>query len=324
MSTNLDNLKRLYYNTLRIRLIEEKIADLYSEQEMRCPVHLSIGQEAIAVGVCSALSVQDYVLSNHRSHAHYLAKGGDLKAMLAEIYGKATGCSNGKGGSMHLVDLSVGFLGSAPIVGSTIPIAVGAAFGGVMKGQSQVVVSFFGDGATEEGVFYESLNFALLKKLPVIFVCENNYYSVYSPLSVRQPESRNIVDIVKGVGIKSFEGDGNDALQVYEITERAVNEIRDGNGPVFLKFDTYRWREHCGPNYDNDLGYRTESEFQEWKKRDPVKLLAERLLQDKAILQQDLDSIKEIIINEIEEAVVFAKQSPFPEESMLLEDIYAS
>lgn len=324
MSTTFDILKRLYYSALRIRLTEEKIADLYSEQEMRCPVHLSIGQEAIAVGVCSTLSVQDYVLSNHRSHAHYLAKGGNLKTMLAEIYGKATGCSRGKGGSMHLVDLSVGFLGSAPIVGSTIPIAVGAALGGVMKGNPQVVVSFFGDGATEEGVFYESLNFALLKKLPVIFVCENNYYSVYSPLSVRQPEGRNVIDAVKGIGIESIEGDGNDAFQVYEITKHAVNQAREGNGPIFLKFDTYRWREHCGPNYDNDLGYRTETEFQEWKKRDPIKLLADRLFQDKDILHQEMNTITETIKNEIEEAVLFAKQSPFPEESMLLEDIYAS
>ena len=317
-------MKELYYRALRIRLIEEKIADLYSDQEMRCPVHLSIGQEAIAVGVCSALMVQDYVLGNHRSHAHYLAKGGNLKAMLAEIYGKKTGCSGGKGGSMHLVDLSVGFLGSAPIVSSTIPIAVGTAFGTSLKGDNQVTVSFFGDAATEEGVFYESLNFASLKKLPVIFVCENNLYSVYSPLSVRQPEGRNIVDIVRGIGIESLEGDGNDALQVYEMAEQAVKKARNGNGPVFLKFDTYRWREHCGPNYDNDLGYRTQAEFQEWKKRDPVNLLDVRLLENNILGRLEMDIMAETINSEIDEAVIFAKQSPFPEESMLLEDIYAS
>ena len=316
MNINFEVLKELYYRALRIRLIEEKIADLYSDQEMRCPVHLSIGQEAIAVGVCSALMVQDYVLGNHRSHAHYLAKGGNLKAMLAEIYGKKTGCSGGKGGSMHLVDLSVGFLGSAPIVSSTIPIAVGTAFGTSLKGDNQVTVSFFGDAATEEGVFYESLNFASLKKLPVIFVCENNLYSVYSPLSVRQPEGRNIVDIVRGIGIESLEGDGNDALQVYEMAEQAVKKARNGNGPVFLKFDTYRWREHCGPNYDNDLGYRTQAEFQEWKKRDPVNLLDVRLLENNILGRLEMDIMAETINSEIDEAVIFAKQSPFPEESM--------
>jgi len=318
-----ETLKRLYYQMLRIRMVEEKIAELYPEQEMRCPVHLSIGQEAVAVGVCANLSRDDYVLSTHRSHAHYLAKGGDLKAMMAELYGKVTGCSKGKGGSMHLVDLSVGFLGATPIVGSTIPIAVGAAFGSVMRGDPRVTVAFFGDAAPEEGVFHESINFAALKKLPVVFGCENNLYSVHSPLSARQPEGREIFELAKGHGVESYQGDGNDAIEVYRLAERAIRKARQGGGPTFLEFKTYRWREHCGPYYDFDLGYRTESEFQEWRRRCPIEMLKKRLFSDGVLSNQDMDDMVSDLEAEIEDAVVFAKQSPFPEERLLLEHIYA-
>lgn len=304
---------------LRIRMVEEKIAELYPEQEIRCPTHLCIGQEAVAVGVCASLSRNDYVLSGHRSHGHYLAKGGDLKAMMAELYGKVTGCSRGKGGSMHLVDLSVGFLGATPIVGSTIPIAVGAAFGSVMRGEQRVSVVFFGDAAVEGGVFHESINFAVLKKLPVIFVCENNLYSVYSPLSVRQPEGREIFCLAKGYGVDSFQGDGNDVIKVYTLAQKAIRKARRGDGPTFLEFKTYRWREHCGPYYDNDLGYRTESEFQKWKQRCPIERLRERLLRDSILCNQDIEHMKHKLEAEIEEAVVFAKESPFPEKVFLQE-----
>lgn len=317
-------LRRLYYQMLRIRMIEEKIAALYPEQEIRCPVHLSIGQEAIAAGVCACLSRDDYVLSGHRSHAHYLAKGGNLNAMMAEIYGKVTGCSKGKGGSMHLVDLSAGFLGATPIVGSTIPIAVGAAFGSVMRGEQRVTTVFFGDGATEEGVFHESLNFAVLKTLPVVFVCENNLYSVYSPLSVRQPKGREISRLAEGHGIESYQGDGNNVVEVFGMVERAIHKARQGGGPTFLEFATYRWREHCGPNYDNDLGYRTESEFLEWKERDPIKTFSERLLSDGVLCNQDIDSMTRKLEAEMDDAVAFAKDSPFPEGQLLLEHIYAA
>ena len=315
--------KSIYEMMLRIRMVEEKIAELYPEQEMRCPAHLCIGQEAVAVGVCANLSGNDYVLSNHRSHGHYLAKGGDLKAMMAELYGKITGCSHGKGGSMHLVDLSVGFLGATSIVGSTIPIAVGAAFGSVMHGEQRVAVVFFGDAAVEEGVFHESINFAALKRLPVVFVCENNLYSVYSPLSVRQPEGREIFGLAKGHGMESYQGDGNDVVEVYTLAEQATGKARQGGGPTFLEFKTYRWREHCGPSYDNDLGYRTESEFQEWKQRCPLEKLKERLLRDGVLCNQDIEDMIRNLEVEIEEAVVFAKESPFPEEQHLLEHIYA-
>lgn len=313
----------LYYNMLRIRMIEEKIAELYPEQQMRCPVHLSIGQEAVAAGVCACLSRDDYVLSNHRSHGHYLAKGGNLKAMMAELYGKVTGCSQGKGGSMHLVDLSVGFLGATPIVGSTIPIAVGVAFGSMMRDENRVTVAFFGDAATEEGVFHESVNFAVLKKLPVIFVCENNMYSVYSPLSVRQPEGREISDLAKGYGIESYQGNGNDVAEVYRLTEQAVHKARKGGGPTFLEFKTYRWREHCGPNYDNDLGYRTESEFRRWQQCCPIEKPKELLLKDGYFSRQDIDRMVSELDAEILDAVLFAKESPFPVEQLLFKDIYA-
>lgn len=318
-----DTLKKLYYEMLRIRMIEEKIAELYPEQQMRCPVHLSIGQEAVAVGVCANLAREDYVLSNHRSHGHYLAKGGNLKAMMSELYGKVTGCSQGKGGSMHLVDLSAGFLGATPIVGSTLPIAVGVAFGSVMRGEENVSIVFFGDAATEEGVFHESLNFAALKKLPVIFICENNLYSVYSPLSVRQPEGREIFELAKGYGVESYQGDGNDVVEVYRLAEQAVRKARKGGGPTFLEFKTYRWREHCGPCYDNDLGYRTESEFLQWKRCCPIEKLKERMLVDGIFSKEDIDGMVGVLEAEIEDAVRFARESPFPEEHHLLKDIYA-
>ena len=316
-------LRELLRNMLWIRMVEERIAELYPEQQMRCPVHLCIGQEAVAAGVCADLSRNDYVLGGHRSHGHYLAKGGDLKAMMAELYGKAAGCSQGKGGSMHLTDTSAGFLGSSPIVGSTIPIAVGVAFGSVMRGEKRVTVVFFGDGAAEEGVFHESLNFAALKGLPVIFVCENNLYSVYSPLSVRQPPTREICDLARSHGIESYQGDGNDVTEVYTMARRAISKARDGGGPTFFEFTTYRWREHVGPNYDNDLGYRSESEFQEWRERCPIERLKRRLQEDGVLLKEDIERMESSLRAQIEDAVAFAKESPFPEEPLMWEHIYA-
>ncbi len=311
-----------YRDMLRIRMVEEKIAELYPQQKMRCPVHLCIGQEAVAVGVCATLSPEDYVMSTHRSHGHYLAKGGDLNALLAELYGKGTGCSRGIGGSMHLVDLAAGFLGSVPIVAATIPIAVGAAFGCVMRKESRVTVVFFGEAATEEGVFHESLNFAALKQLPVVFVCENNLYSSYSPLSVRQPAGREVVRIAEGLGVESHPGDGNDVVEVCRLTKRAVQKARQGGGPSLLEFKTYRWREHCGPNFDNNFGYRTEAEFLEWKTRCPIARLKHRLSGERLLSDEELTRITESMETEIEVAVAFAEQSPVPEEE-LLQGIFA-
>ena len=316
-------LKKLYHNMLRIRAVEEKIADLYPEQQIRCPVHLSVGQEAVAVGVCAALEPEDYAVSTHRSHSHYLAKGGDLKAMLSELYGRVTGCCKGKGGSMHLIDRSVGFLGAVPIVGSTIPIGVGAAFGTVMRKERRVTIVFFGDGATEEGVFHEAVNFAVLKRLPVVFVCENNFFSVYSSLAARQPPTREIFELARGHGLESRQEDGNDVEAVYGLTKAAVEKARVGDGPTFLEFKTYRWREHCGPNYDNHVGYRSEQEFERWKARCPIELLKRRLLEQGLIDERELADMDERLATEIAEAVAFAKSSPFPEAQMLQEHLYA-
>ncbi|MBU4501389.1 MAG: thiamine pyrophosphate-dependent dehydrogenase E1 component subunit alpha [Nanoarchaeota archaeon] len=312
----------LLYKMLRIRMVEEKIAELYPEQEMRCPTHLSIGEEATAVGVCENLKKEDIVMSNHRSHAHYLAKGGELKGLIAELYGKATGCSKGRGGSMHLIDKSVSFLGATPILGGTIPIAVGAAFGSVMQNRDNIAVAFFGDAAVEEGIFHESLNFASLKNLPVLFICENNLYSVQTPLSARQPK-RDIYLLGKAHAIESYQENGNDIIKVYEATKKAVKKIKAGKGPVFLEFLTYRWREHCGPNYDFDIGYRTKAEVLKWKKRCPIAALKKQMLKDKIISNTQIERMVEEICDEIDEAVHFAKTSPFPNKSDLYQHIYS-
>ena len=312
-AADVETRRRLYRELTRIRLIEEKIVELYPEQEMRCPVHLSIGQEAVPVGISAHLRKDDQVMSGHRSHAHYLAKGGSLRAMYAEFYGKATGCASGRGGSMHLVDLDAGVLGSVPIVGATIPIGVGAAWAGRMRGTDQIFVVYFGEGATEEGVFYEAINFASLKKLSVLFVCENNLYSVYSPMSVRQPEGVAVYEKAKAHGVPVRYGNGNDVMEVHRIAREAVNFVRAGNGPMFLEFETYRWREHCGPNFDNSLGYRTEAEFDIWRKRCPLDSFEAQLLGDGVVSPEQSAEIRREIQSEIEDAVAFAKGSPYPE-----------
>jgi TPP-dependent pyruvate/acetoin dehydrogenase alpha subunit len=315
-------LRRLYEHMLRVRRVEEKIVELYPEQQMRCPVHLSIGQEAAAAGSCAALEKADHAYSTHRSHGHYIAKGGSLRAMMAELYGKATGCCKGLGGSMHLVDLSVGYMGSTPIVGSSIPIGVGDAFAATMQRKNRVVMVFFGEGATEEGVFHESVNFAVLKKLPVIFVCENNLYSVYSPMSVRQPAHREVYSVAQGHGIECRNGDGNDVALVHEITRGAVEKARSGGGPTFLEFKTYRWREHCGPNFDNNIGYRTEQEYLAWRKLCPLEAFEARYA-GKGVTASEMKEIGARIDREISDAVAFAKESPWPAADQMSQGVYA-
>jgi len=305
-------------------MVEETIAGLYALQQMRCPVHLCIGQEAVAAGVCAQLRTADYLMSNHRSHGHYLAKGGDMKAMFAEIFGKATGCSGGKGGSMHLVDLTVNILGTTPIVGGVIPVAAGIAFGTVLQNKKRLSAVFMGEAAAEEGVFAETLNFCALKRLPVLFVCENNFFSVYSPLSVRQPAARSNSKLAAAYGIPAHAGDGNDVSGVYEAAGKAVRHIRVHGGPYYLEFKTYRWREHCGPNYDNDLGYRKESDFIKWRKRCPVENYQRKLLRDRILNSAVLEGMKSRISAEIAEAVRFAKESPFPPASDALSGVYSN
>ena len=297
---------KLFESMLRIRLVEESIADKYSEQKMRCPTHLSIGQEAIAVGVCANLTSQDQVLSTHRAHAHYLAKGGCLNSMMAEIYGKASGCSKGMGVSMHLIDTSVGFMGSTATVGNTIPVAVGLALEKKLTRKKSIACVFFGDGATEEGAFYESVNFAIIHSLPILFICENNLYSVYSGLEVRQPVDRKIHKMVRAMGISAQHGNGNDVEEVARKVKHAKTIILKSGGPQFLEFDTYRWREHCGPNFDNNIGYREESEFLKWKKKDPLKNFYSENSQK--YIDRKIDTISQ----EIDDAHQFADDSKFP------------
>ncbi|MBI5195195.1 MAG: thiamine pyrophosphate-dependent dehydrogenase E1 component subunit alpha [Nitrospirae bacterium] len=314
LRTNIDAkiLIQLLYQMKRIRAVEETIAERYNEWKMRCPTHLCTGQEAVSAGVCAVLRKDDFVVSTHRAHGHYLAKGGDLKRMIAEIYGKAAGCSSGKGGSMHLIDKSVGFMGSTSIVGGTIPVGTGLGFSILLNGTDQISCVFFGDGATEEGVFYESINFAILKKLPVLYICENNLYSVYSPLCVRQPAERSISKMVSSLGIASDSGDGNDATEVYTKVINAVEHIRQGKGPFLLEFATYRWREHCGPNFDNDIGYRTEEEYLCWKKKDPIMLLENEMKNRDVFNPGEVQRVDSLIESEVHEAFSFAESSPFP------------
>lgn len=318
-----DVARKMLYGIMRVRLIEERIRELYAEQEMRCPTHFSIGQEAVAVGVCAHLKQEELITSAHRSHAHYLAKGGDLKAMLAELYGKATGCAAGKGGSMHLIDLSAGFFGAVPVVGSTIPIGVGTAFSSVLQGAPCLTIIFFGDAATETGVFHESLNIAAIHKLPVVMVCENNLYSVLTPLSARKPSDREIVQLAEGHGVFNRQGDGNDADEVFFLAGEAIHHARAGKGPAFLEFKTYRWFEHCGPLSDDHLGYRPPGELDAWKARDPLKLYRERLCSNGTVNAADLELMEKAIHAEIEEAVAFAKASPFPTRDQLGKHLYA-
>jgi len=262
----------------------------------------------------------DFAVSTHRGHAHYLAKGGDLEAMIAEIYGKATGCAKGKGGSMHLIDLSVNFMGTSAIVGNSIPIGVGLALSAQLKGTDQISCVFLGDGAIEEGVFYESVNFAAVRKLPVLFICENNLYSVYSPLSVRHPKGRSIARMVEAMGVQIAEGDGNDALVIHQIMQDAVDEVRAGGGPYFLEFFTYRWREHCGPNFDNDIGYRTQEEFQGWQNREPISRM-ERALHKTA--PAVMDEMRAEVNAEVQAAFKCAEAASFPAQSDAYQGVYA-
>jgi TPP-dependent pyruvate/acetoin dehydrogenase alpha subunit len=293
---------------LKIRLTEEEIARRYGEQKMRCPTHLSIGQEAVPAVLSQFLSNEDLVVSTHRGHAHYLAKNGDLKKMIAELYGKKSGCSAGKGGSMHLIDLGVGFMGTSAIVGNSIPIGVGLALQQSMAKSDYISVVYLGDGAIEEGVFYESINFAVTKKLRVIFVCENNLYSVYSPLKVRQPADRPISNIAKAIGAMSLTCDGNDIFKLRKTFGDAIALTKSSDTPVFIECATYRWLEHCGPNYDNDLNYREQSEFDYWKNKDPIIKAAEQC----CLSDYDLNVIKTELRQEIDEAFDFAENSPFP------------
>jgi TPP-dependent pyruvate/acetoin dehydrogenase alpha subunit len=310
---------RLYKNILRYRLVELEIAKEYQNQLMRCPTHLSIGQEAVSAAFAELANKKDFAVSSHRAHIHYLAKGGNLKKMIAEIYGKKNGCSKGKGGSMHLIDLNVNFMGSSAIVGNSIPIGTGLGLSATIKKTNQKSFIFFGDGAIEQGAFYESINFAAVRNLPTVFVCENNLYSVYSPLKDRQPKNRKIFKMINSIGLKSYSCDGNNVVSCYNTFSKALKFVEKKKKPVFLEFYTYRHFEHCGPNIDDNLNYRSTRELNFWKKKDPLEISKKKLKKNELIR---LNQIEKTIKKEIKEAFDYAKKSPYPNIKSAFEDVY--
>lgn len=306
-----DQYTTILYKMLRIRMVEEEIARKYPEGRMRCPIHLSIGQEGAAVMVCEQISPRDLAVSTHRGHAHYLAKGGDLKRFIAELHGRVTGATRGRGGSMNLSDLEAGFVASTAIVGNTVPIGVGLAFAQKLKKNDALSCVFLGDAAVEEGVVYESLNFAVLKQLPVIFLCENNLYSVNTPIHLRQPVNRSICEMARGIGAKVKKLDGNDVVASFDEVRSSIDDLRQNGGVWFLEFDTYRYKVHCGS--EDDLGSdRPKEEFDHWLARDPVFLLQQYLLENQIISEKYIAMSRAKIQTEIIEAFDFAEKSPFP------------
>lgn len=307
--------ERFYRSLYRIRRVEEEIARVYPTDKIKSPVHLAIGQEAVSVGVCAALGPADVVSGTYRSHALYLAKGGDLRRMIAELYAKATGCARGKGGSMHLVDPAAGVLGTSAVVGTTIPVAVGYAYAAKVRGRTTVTASVFGDGAVEEGVFHESLNFAALRKVPVLFVCENNFYAIHAPQRTRQ-STLDLVGRVRGYGIVAERVETGDVGEIHARAAAAVTAIRGGAGPRFLECLTYRWKEHVGPREDFEAGYRSRGEAEPWFARDEVARVAARLPgRVRSAIEAEVEA-------EIREAFEFAEASPEPEPAELYTDVF--
>ncbi|MGA7933708.1 MAG: thiamine pyrophosphate-dependent dehydrogenase E1 component subunit alpha [Kovacikia sp.] len=302
--------EELFYKALRIRLVEERIIELYPSDRIQSPVHLSIGQEAIAVGICQSLRLTDLLFGSYRSHAFYLAKGGDLNLFFAELYGKLTGGCQGKAGSMHLTAPEIGFMGSSAVIASTIPHAIGAALATKQLNKDQVIVVAFGDGATEQGVYHESLNFVALHQLPVIFVCENNRLAVHSCLEARQ--SYRIVDHVSAYGIPTTQvAAGYDLIKVHDSFAEILQQVRQSKSPHFLEVQTFRYKEHVGPGDDYAAGYRSIQELERWQANDP-------LIQNRELVEQFTPAI----VQEIDAAVEFAESSPAPGREHLLTDVF--
>jgi len=307
---------------LQIRYFEEALVDLYARGLLPGIVHLSVGQEAAAVGVCENLRKDDFILSTHRGHGHFIAKGGELKPMMAEIFGRKAGYCKGKGGTQHIACLDFGSLGSLGIVGSGIPIAVGAGLSAKLRQTDQVAVSFFGDGASNRGTFHEGLNFASLYKLPVIFVCENNLYGEFTS----QKRHQTIVDIANRAASYVMPGvtvDGNDVIAVYEAVKPAVERARQGDGPTLIECKTYRWRGHFEADPGQGERYRTKEEIASWMEKCPIKRYKLRLLQDNIITESEIEKVENAVRNQIEETIAYAKESPFPEPEETLDDVFA-
>lgn len=317
-----EQLTGLYKTMVRIRMVEDRIAEEYKFDEIKTPIHLSIGQEAIAAGVCLHLKPEDYLLGTHRSHAQYLAKGGDLKKMIAELYLRKTGCSGGRGGSMHLVAPELGIPGSTAIVGGDLPLGTGTALASKLRDDGKVTAIFFGDGAVDEGTFHESIGFAALKKLPVLYVCENNHYAINSRETARH-NNLNIAQWAAGYGIISRQIDGNDVLEVSKYAEEAAADCRAGNGPFFLECNTYRWKGHIGTVDDVGSGYRPEDEHRYWLSKDPIQWYGSYLRSIDLWDDQAEEALRAEIGREIQEAFEFAQSSPKPSPEELSEHVFS-
>lgn len=312
----------LHRELLRMRRGEQLLASLYRHQLMRTPTHFSIGQEAVSVGICAALDLpHDIVVTHHRSHAAYLACGGDFGALAAELYGRVTGCSKGRGGSVHLTARHFGFLASSAILGEMVAVATGCALAFKMNGGSQVATSFCGEATAEEGVLYEAWNYAALHKLPVLFVIENNGYSTESGLHTRQPRGTSLVRRAKEFGLRAYWEDGNDVMSVYETAKQIIPAVREGN-PAVIEFETYRWLEHVGPNFDFESGrtYRSKDELEYWMRRCPIER-SKRALIAAGYEEADLDAMDHDIQAELTDMALKEKMEPMPDPSTLLENV---
>ena len=316
---NKDTLLKMYFTMTKIRDFENAITDVYSRGLMNGLSHLYNGEEAIATGVCLNLSSKDSAISTHRCHGHLIAQGADLKKMMAEVLGRKTGYCKGKGGSMHIMDISKGILGANGIVGAGIPIATGAAYSAKYRGTDQVVVSFFGDGASNQGAFHESINMAAAWKLPVVYVCENNLFAV--AVDIRNVTNNpNIADRAFGYGIPGVVVDGNDVLEVYRVINTAFVRARKGEGPTLIECKTYREKGHNSG--DPGTVYRLEEEKKAWIKRDPIKTFRERLIKEKIVSEKEIENLEKESRKLAEEAVQFAENSPFPEPEEAYQDIF--
>lgn len=311
-----------YYKMLRIRRIEERLVQEYLDKNIRSFVHFYIGQEAVAVGVCMALTNKDYAFGTHRCHGHYLAKGGSLKRMIAELFGKSTGCSRGKGGSMHLVDKSVGYMGSISILASVAPIAVGAAFAQKYRDDNNITIVFVGDGASDEGGFYESINLAALMEAPIIFVRENNLYAGMTSTEDRHSKSFKMSHIIKGLGGIHYSVDGNDLEHVHINTLHCMRQMKTTKKPGVLDCITYRHMAHSAPLMDDNLGYRKIDCYDIRLISCPVRYLGNALL-EKGILNEDIiNGFEHKIETEINEAIRFADKSLYPKPEELAKGVY--
>ena len=309
---------------LRIRRFEEQVIQMVERGEIVGAAHSYIGEEAVAVGTCLALRDDDWITGNHRSHGHPIAKGGDVKKAMAELLGKRTGYCKGKGGSMHLADFSIGILGESGILGSAIPTAVGAALGSKLQGNDRVAVSFFGDGASNEGAFHESINLAAIWGLPVIFLCENNQYAVSSSFK-KMVAGENISDRAASYAIPGVLVDGQDVLAMHEAVSHAVERARSGQGPSLIEGRTYRYYDHSlGMNRIVRASYRSDEEMEHWKQRDPIDIHKTLLLSQDIAPQAEIDQMEDEIKKQINGAVEFARESPYPDPSELFDDMFAN